>query len=279
MFSLFLPNRIHIRRTYINSSGQSVVVPIIYTDINYGGCKTFAGSGSVIPCGQNGPTPRAIVCNGSATNLIVTEYTIVHELGHIFDNRSQGANGQPGVSVAMGLTGFVQPITDCTISPGPFRVFGEFATQVANYSWTRGEGGWGSGPSLRPTQGTPVPAQIPTPTPQPLITNFQQNARFDFGAKTNEEIYEAAADMFLNWVYRAISDPTYPPPAFINACAVPLPTPNPTPMWNGFQNREWRGQISSSATAGNLDAGLSGNGRYYWMHTTILQLFASRPQW
>jgi hypothetical protein len=142
MFSLFLPNRIHIRRTYINSSGQSVVVPIIYTDINYGGCKTFAGSGSVIPGGQNGPTPRAIVCNGSATNLIVTEYTIVHELGHIFDNRSGtpppgGGGNEGGIALRMGLRSFVR-ITDCTGIDT--RVFGESPDQNQEI-WTRGEAG------------------------------------------------------------------------------------------------------------------------------------------
>jgi hypothetical protein len=275
---------VQVQYNWTNSSGGIVPVTVTYFDINQGGCRTFAGSGGVIPGGQSGPTPRAIVCNGRPTNdpnpnLIVTEYTVVHELGHIFDNRSQ-TNSQPGVSVAMGLTSGGVVIQDCTSAL--IRVFGEYdplVSQNPDPYWTRGEGGWGSGPSFRRTTATPVPPPAPTATLLPLLTTYQQNARFDFRAKTNDEIYEAAADMFLNWVYRSNTDANYPPPAFTNACPSPLPTPNPTLTWNGFQNREWRGQISNSPTVGNLDTGLSGNVRYYWMHSTVLQIFAARQNW
>jgi hypothetical protein len=64
---------------------------------------------------------------------------------------------------------------------------------------------------------------------------------------------EAAADMFLNWVYRKITD-------------VGLGT------WQGFQNRLWRG--GSCFPNGCNDPGNSGNVRFTWMNATLNSIFS-----
>jgi len=91
-------------------------------------------------------------------------------------------------------------------------------------------------------------------------------------------IDEAAADMFLNWVYRINNDPVYPP---VDTCAL---TPTPTPdHWSGsgFLNRDWIGQTSppGTPTAGNLNTTLPGDRRYYHMHQFVLSIFSQNPTW
>lgn len=163
-------------------------------------------------------------------NVNVSQYTVAHELGHRFDNRSD-QNNKDSLSERLGrgaaYGGVI--ITDCNGD----RVLGEIAGE-----WVRGERGWGSGPGF---------------------SDFQQNPQSDPG-KTDGEIFEAAADMFLNWVYRRNSD-TIPN----DPCTDPL-----TGTWEGFKNVNW------SLNPPQNDNTRPGNKRYQWAENTIDAIFGDQ---
>lgn len=149
---------------------------------------------------ENGYTvsPPQDKCNGSAGqactsvgntavifygNVNVTQYTLVHELGHFFNDRSD-KNGPTTISLYIRMQG--ASVDDSIPSPNQGKVFG-----ILGSDWVRGKRGWGSGPSD--------------------VTDFQQNAFEvnDVGASADDrftEIDEATADMFLNWVYSVATD-------------------------------------------------------------------------
>ncbi|MBP6298150.1 MAG: hypothetical protein KA401_02295, partial [Anaerolineae bacterium] len=131
--------------------------------------------------------------------------------------------------------------------------------------WARGSRGWGTGPGF---------------------SLFQQS--------TENIPLEAAADMFLNWVYRRNSpsgtplvsgiDPTIPtappPPASqqikpnppLNGC-IPIgsqTSPLPQP-WNGFRNMNW--------ITGAFDWGMPGDVRHAYMLQRISQIYLANPEW
>jgi len=158
------------------------------------------------------------------------------------------------------------------------RVIGEIdpvlaPTQTDPY-WTRGERGWGSGPAAVTRDGNNNPTT-------PLLTNFQQNPAFSYRAKDDLEVTEAAADMFLNWVYRVQTWGVVVPPSIPNSCTLnPIPSPD-TWSGEGFLNRNWVNLVSSVGTSleGGLDPRLPGDVRYREMHQIVLDLFSSRPSW
>jgi hypothetical protein len=169
-------------------------------------------------------------------NVNVTQYTMVHELGHRFDNRSD-QNGKDSLSERLGLSGGAYGgivITDCA-EPVPQRVLGEVAG-----NWKRGVRGWGSGPGF---------------------SDFQQNPLEEPGL-TNVEVYEAAADMFLNWVYRRNSNTVPGDP-----CSDPLTGP-----WEGFKNVDW------SLNPPQDDGTKPGNRRYKWAEDAVGAIFGDQ-QW
>lgn len=196
--------------------------------------------------------PAAVVCNGdlidqysgTTQTLEASQYTIVHELGHVFDYRTEYGLSTP-------IDGsFV--LEDCTPPPNTGTVMGLFQS-----SWTRGRRGWGTGPAqYYNAQGTPVP----------LVTDFQQNS-------ANIPL-EAAADSFLNWVYRLdASGPT----AAVDPCTV-TPTPWAGP---GFLNAEWSATphpnfiADSAGIPGTPDASLPGDGRHFDIDVRIRAIFST----
>jgi hypothetical protein len=209
--------------TYFNGSGQPISV--VYPDINNGGCFAFDGGGSL---------PRAVVCNGGS--LIISEYTVVHELGHLFDYRISS-----NLTTAM----YNGQITIGSCPNGQrYVIMGYF-----NGGFTRGSRGWGSGSYL---------------------SNFQQSGE-------NTPI-EAAADMFLNWVYRSNSlnsstSITYVPNFYniFDPTNIPIgcqTTPFPEP-WSGFLNRNW------AVSATTFDLGMPGEVRYAYMNQIMNNFFLS----
>jgi hypothetical protein len=186
---------------------------------------------------------RMITCYGTFSTVPFTKYTMVHEFGHVFNNQSdRSVNGQPSDSLEerMGLNSAVIPILDCTGA----KVMGEDADSPGQ--WERGDRGWGSGYTN---------------------SDFQQHDQEDPG-KTTGEIDEAAGDMFLNWVYRKITD-SNASSVSANPCASPA-----TGTWTGFLNTSWFGSACHS-TAGCPDYdGLSGNRRFAWMEDQISQIFS-----
>lgn len=131
--------------------------------------RVFEGPGECVT--NNSAIPRQVTCSGKvldqpASNWYpqqkVTEWLVVHELGHIFDGRSDRALSGYVDDVSLGNTGTV----DYTIYDEDGLVL------MRGYRSVRG---WGSGPTY-------------------VTSMFQQDSI--------DAPLEIAPDMFLNWVYR-----------------------------------------------------------------------------
>ncbi len=174
------------------------------------------------------------------TDGLVTEYSVVHELGHVLDLRSNLTLRNYVGSIELFLADCQTPNT---------RVMGVgFGT-----GWNRGQRGWGTA------------SQNPSPPPVQRLSQFQQNPE--------DSPVEAAADMFLNWVYRRTSDAA---PTGIPIPFDPLNNDNPAPSlacsypntgsWVGFANIINDGTIDTSNAK-------TGNVRYWWMEGTLDRVF------
>lgn len=193
--------------------------------------------------------PAAIICNGNLIDnysgttrtLQASQYTIVHEMGHIFDYRST-------------LSSYIDPLF------GTFTLFDcndeRIMEDIQSLPWERGRRGWGTGPQYYVDQQAGVV--------RPLVTDFQQNV---------ENIaVEAAADSFLNWLYRLNSTNGN---AAVDSCAqTPLPAYDD---WNGpgYLNLQWSATPhpdfvpNSLGIAGNQDDSLPGDARYFDLDVRI----------
>jgi len=196
--------------------------------------------------------PAAVVCNGELIshyrNAVFTgevdQYTVIHELGHIFDYRSNY-----GISNYFGFA--VGTISDCD---------GDIVLGVLG-TWTRGRRGWGTGPAqYTGSSGNALP----------LITDFQQNS--------DNSTIEAAADLFLNWVYRFNANNGV---MVTNSC---IQTPRPSyNHWtgSGFLNREWSAAphptfiADSRGITGLQDERLPGDARFFKTDQRIRALFTN----
>ena len=224
---------------------------------------TISKSGAGDTCLTTAGVPTTIVCG---TGIVLSKYTIVHELGHVFDNRSdQSVNSNPSTSleeyVANTNSGTNQPIVDSNDPPRP--VMGTFINRYTqDVYWDRGPRGWGTGPASNyGTTGTTKGIALTR-----ILTNMQQNSPPYNGVVPNKE---AAADMFLNWIYRTLdpqnSDPFQPP--------------------NGFKNISWDSWESADLNTGfgvcNVTAGCAdsvrkpGDARFNWMNTNMTQIFTA----
>jgi len=131
-------------------------------------------------------------------------------------------------------------------------------------TWERGRRGWGTGPQFHtdPNNGNPIV--------RPLISFFQQNP-------DNISI-EAAADMFLNWVYRFNAQNGDSP---TNSCGLE-DLPHPT-NWAGpgFLNQDWTTPLSGFTTdgaglvPGSLDFSVPGDARYFYMDNLICGILSN----
>jgi len=171
--------------------------------------------------------------------LRASQYTIVHELGHLFDYRTN--------------YGLSDPIND-----GAFLLTDCSGDRVMVGAFTRGRRGWGTGPQEYMNGGAVAP----------LITDFQQNP-------ANTAI-EAAADSFLNWVYRFNGSGGA---TAVDSC---LLTPRPPyNQWSGlgYLNLEWSTAPApafignSQGAAGTPDPRLPGDRRYFDVDPRIRNLF------
>jgi hypothetical protein len=162
--------------------------------------------------------PASIACD---PGVVMTQYTAVHELGHVFSTRSITAyrNFIDVPPLLDALDRFLMGSRSYNLTEGN------------RFDWQRSDvqidSGWGSaalwdGSYLGPyTLTTPPPLYIPNIGPcgegvpsQPTVSgapfDFQQNpctypswllAMTPEGKGNITELEEAAADMFLNWVY------------------------------------------------------------------------------
>ncbi|MDX2162951.1 MAG: hypothetical protein SF162_16665 [bacterium] len=201
----------------------------------------------------NGTTNQGCTSNGQGAIVLygdvnVTQYTIVHELGHYFNNRSATSGGTS-------LFARMESASESENTNG--LVFGVLDSNF----WRRGARGWGSGPASVYTDEGIL-------TPPARLTNFQQNSYTANIAPVGDErrirmVDEATADMFLNWVYAVA-----------------------TSRAQGFLNVSWLANVPASCTtaqantaAGCPDPSNPGNVRYDWMQTQMGQIFAQQPTW
>jgi hypothetical protein len=148
--------------------------------------KLISGGGGY--CSTTGSIPK-ITC---LQNNITTEYTIAHELGHLFIWRSGGQiTGSNSLFDQLQSSGSVNDRHPTEHSV----VFGIVIDRTGrdNRDWRRGTSGWGSA-AVTPWACDGSSGTVPY--------NFQQNPYNVASAADATEIEEAAADMFLNWVYR-----------------------------------------------------------------------------
>jgi hypothetical protein len=139
-------------------------------------------------------------------NVILSEYTVVHEMGHIFDNGSSLAlQSSIEATDLVSINNVAQsfPIEDANNRI----VMGRTSSPTSGTVWGRGTRGWGSGPASNYT----------TQPPSKNITDFQQNPPPYPGT---DDFHETAADLFLNWVYRTVLN-------------------NPSATVTGFRNISW----------------------------------------
>jgi hypothetical protein len=212
-------------------------------------------------------TPITITCRG---NVVINEYLIVHELGHVFVGKTSS-----GSVTFFGRVENPDPANQFLRDGNNVFVMGPRGWIVGGDTyndWQRSnrntDNGWGSaalvpGPcdgSITPPPGVPFP--------------FQQNpCEIDTWLYTPgstiriAEVEEAAADMFLNLVYRATTD---------NGMS-----------WEGFQNKLWRDHESPQGSGiivqcylnGCNDPGNSGDTRVIWMSDLISELFTEYGWW
>lgn len=228
-----------------------------------GVCFTFQGLNP--PAGRK---PRAITCRGS---LQITQHTIVHELGHIFDNRSTRVTAlrerlhdfedygrDIDLNTVVRDCGFELDQNGHYVTVPPQQVAGNdypvmgAARGVDNEGnpdgrWGRGRRGWES-----------TPVTYPNPTP----TTFQQHPESYTSDEDREG--EAAADMFLNWVYRRTSDNTIPTGGANGACYPPGSSSWTSAEWNALAPGNWEG-FQNVNEYGQPDYRLPGNRRFWWM--------------
>ncbi len=189
------------------------------------------------------------------TNLSFTQYLLVHELGHIFDNRTTSANCSPTsatlpcrlLNLALqGVSSGVCPTylrdslrIDAISTPPPNVAPLVFQTTCVdlvdsqlravmgrpNGTFARGERGWGT-------------------SPDNIFTDFQQHPGEVFRSDSSDLVLEeTAADMFLNWVYRIVTN---------------IPTSFRTGVpgsWLGYRNMSWRDNIEGTTLASIAENG------------------------
>ncbi|MBE7511187.1 MAG: hypothetical protein HS103_00025 [Anaerolineales bacterium] len=256
-------------------------------NITDGGCVTFQGTGATT---APSPIPRTIVCNSLSitagsemilagasgqTNLAFMQYLLVHELGHVFDNRTTSTNCSPTSATSpcrllnlafQGLASGSCPAylrdslradalselpdgspdlsftTTCTSveDADSFRVIG-IRSDLGQYG--RRDRGWGAGPDN-------------------IFTDFQQHPADVFASDPLVLVLEEeAADMFLNWVYRTISNIPF---TYLDPLSVPG-------TWSGFRNQSW-GTYGSNAYTGS-DSTYPGDARLEWMQIIMQNIF------
>jgi hypothetical protein len=242
-------------------------------------------------------------CNGTASSsctsntigaitfysMIPNQYTMVHEIGHRFNARSDGGSGRTLNSLygrmkeaivcnGVDLTNnnpienwcpsgaLIFGVADVELTPAQITIATNNGWGASLRSgryisdWRRGERGWGSGPASDLVNGEVVTLNI---------TDFQQHSYMiedwlqpigsavpDGEEDTREflvkEIDEATSDMFLNWVYRRT-----------------------TSGLQGFLNINWL--LSNCRTPqGCSDDYPSGDIRYRWMNQSMSRIFQER---
>jgi hypothetical protein len=232
--------------------------------VNNGNCITYSG-GSTLDriTAQIVNYPYAIICNGqldnetdnasepvSDVNGEASEYTIVHELGHILDYLSGDEFTAQIRSIS--ALGSCRGVESNSLSYS--------IIAIRDRVHRRGTRGWGSAPEF---------------------SRFLQSP-------AREIPLETAADMFLNWVYRTNSGGSTtisgisriaenaPTTGCIPLASQTPPPPNDT-SWEGFRNRY--PEINQSIEVAPFAWGLPGDIRFVLTQEIIDSIFLVNPEW
>ncbi len=169
--------------------------------------------------------------------MIVTEYTVVHELGHVLVGRTGGYEQQdPNAGNALTLYALAESgnVSDDR-GPAYGLVFGYYYDESTETDqWVRGNRGWGSS-SVRYSDSQ--------------ACDYQQNPIAEDG-RTSHEVDEGIADMFLNWSFDEVNGGIY-------------------------KNIDWREETSCVLTY-TTDPNHPGDARRVWMNDTIATLGSDR---
>lgn len=269
----------------MNGSGEA------WRRIKVARSSTLNGGCSTIKKGTVALDPDYSAAIDCAFGLNMTQYTAVHELGHVFVGRTTPTGQQSAYRERVRQpngAGTALFTPSGTFLMGP-RTLNIRSGQLSD--WQRSDflldQGWGSaaqwnrsgvpssywdeypGVAVTPLTPTRYPIQIPRIGPcdpavpisfPPLIGtpfHYQQNPctySDERAPGLDYEIEEAAADMFLNWVYWKIS-----------------------PGVAGFLDNRWRrSTIQSSIDCypnGCSDNELPGQSRGTWMNTVMVEMF------
>lgn len=283
------------RRVFLDNSVQypdsnAEMIAFIFVSNNTGGClttnfnndkdvSTFSNTTvrSLILQSVYGNRPHlsVIVCD---INLNFVEQTAVHELGHVLDRWIKPEN-QDGFTLTnyLGdedrgdLIDFGFTCTDgdnrCNletfdpVTNGKSRIVMGFVSSDGGSEWSRGERGWGSGPST--INGNKNFSQFQQ-NPPPYTDVFK--ARF-----------ETIADLFLNWVYRYTDSEN------------PNGTPRSNPdydnldilnQWEGFLEKSWLEKDARwgvcNTENGCIDYSYPGYVRFEWTFLTLESFVTSK---
>jgi hypothetical protein len=190
------------------------------------------------------PVQSRILCYA---DVILTKYTVVHEYGHVFVGRTGGYVA--GTGTFYGLVNI--PIPPPTATQGFIAdsnglvVMGnriDPTTTPPQMDWVRGNRGWGSAAVQSPSQ--PCSFQQNPYT----VLDWEVTAT-PAQTQTVRERDEAAADMFLNWVYSKIGQ-------------------------GGFANADYR-NITDCVSVAPTDASLPGDARRNYMETVVMPTLAT----
>jgi hypothetical protein len=203
---------------------------------------------------------------GCHSSVDLNEYTIVHELGHVFDGVAVGGQLTQRVAETASAAVTDTPFWCSSSFPGypascpppdtegqPLVVMGNVNFPRIGPTWARGDRGWGSANPLSPSQ----------------LTRFQQHylPAPPFPSLLEARV-ETAADMFLNWIYRTIH-----PDGDMNP---PYQSVAPGD-WDGFLNMSWAASDVrwGACTSGCRDYSYPGDARFRWTNTRMHEFFTA----
>ncbi|MDQ7026706.1 MAG: hypothetical protein Q9P44_14255, partial [Anaerolineae bacterium] len=130
------------------------------------------------------------------TQIPLTKYTIVHELGHLFVSQTGGNLGGSFYDIVQGdIVTETRPLMGIRRLGGP-----PYSDRIGEEDWWRGDRGWGS-------HAFPAPSTFQQNSTCVLTQDVMQDSTLTEGEKDEiltSERDEAVTDMFLNWVYSTI---------------------------------------------------------------------------
>ncbi|HLU08404.1 MAG TPA: hypothetical protein VK003_01955 [Oceanobacillus sp.] len=223
------------------TSGIEFICDVTADDVPTAGCRTRNA-----PPGEG--LQARILCGPS---VVLTEYTVVHEYGHVFEGRMGGLVegstyfgliSRPAVTLIPTATpGTPGPLFDSSnlIVFGPRK-----DPDTSEDDWVRGQRGWGSAASTPPSVPCDFQQDAYTVDDWEVTLTPQQT-------QTAHERDEAAADMFLNWVYSEINQ-------------------------GGFHNDNYIGITNCSTTPTPDLTARPGDARYNYMETIVMPTLATR---